>query len=124
MTETETEVSLNLHRQGKTLVCSVPDPLTEEVVHILKRDVYEALKNLSLSSVVFDFSAVDSVDTGSLQECEQLIEGSKLLGAEVAVAALKPHVAATIVDLGDFFVAAAMVRSVHAAIQSFDRAMP
>ena len=112
-----TDFTTNLYRQSRTLITKLPDPLTETTLCALQEEVFRMLKSKGLRSVVLDFSAVDSIDTSALQNCRHLIEGARLLGAKVAVAALHPHVAATAVDLGEFFLGVHTCTSVHRAIQ-------
>ena len=115
------EVSINFHRQAHTLVVPIPEPLSDTVVSVLERDILPVLKNQALTSIVFDFGAVDSIDTHSLKRCQQLFDGARLLGAQVALAAFRPHVAATCVELGDCFEDVLVARSVHTAIKRLSK---
>ena len=115
--QTDAAPSANLHRQAHALVVPLPEPLTKDALNPIRCQALVALKSVALTTVVLDFGLVDSVDSEVLHGCEQLVGAAKLLGATITVAALRPHVAATIVQLGDFFSDISVARSVHDAVQ-------
>ena len=117
MSRYDEPISVGSHRHGQALVVPVPEPLTDAAVGAMEAHVLPELRSHELKALDLDFGAVDSIDTHALKRCEQLLRGARLLGARVALAAFRPHVAATCIELGFAFEREIVTHSVNAATQ-------
>lgn len=95
------ELSLPILPVGRdVLVAPLIGALDGERLHQLQRHAFQRVGRAHARMLILDVTGVPLIDTHVAQGLTGLIQGLRLLGADVAIVGVRPEVAQTIVGLG------------------------
>ncbi len=85
---------------GNTLIATLQGSIDDRAALALKDDLSRRVVATAASGVLIELSAIDIVDSFIGRVIADIAAVSKLLGARVVVAGMRPAVAITLVELG------------------------
>ncbi|GIV99361.1 MAG: hypothetical protein KatS3mg058_0765 [Roseiflexus sp.] len=95
------ELSLPILPVGRNvLVAPLVGALDSERLHQLQTQAFQRVERARARLLILDVTGVPVIDTHVAQGLAGLIQGLRLLGAEVFIVGVRPEVAQTIVGLG------------------------
>jgi rsbT antagonist protein RsbS len=92
--------SIPILRIGRTLLASIQIELRDKVAQAFQEDVLAALERNSMTGLVIDISALETVDTYVARVLAETGRMAKLMGAETVLVGMRPEIAATLVRMG------------------------
>ena len=87
-------------RQGKLLVASVQEELSDSEILDLQRRILDEIARRPTDHVVVDVSLVDVMDSFGTRTLTEIATGVRLRGARMAIVGIQPEVAISMVLLG------------------------
>lgn len=87
-------------RQGRVLVVSAQESLTDADLAELQADLAERVGRLRATGVVIDVGALDVIDSFAGRVLRNIALTTRLRGAETVVVGVQPEVAFAMVQLG------------------------
>lgn len=87
-------------RIGQTLLASIQIELRDKVAQTFQEDVLAALERNSMTGLVIDISALETVDTYVARVLAETGRMAKLMGAQTVLVGMRPEIAATLVRMG------------------------
>ena len=83
----------------RCLVVAIPSDWDDELMCEIRRECLVRISDSDLDTLVFDFKAVDCVDTAFINSVCDTAKMARMLGREVVAAEVGPGVAASLVGL-------------------------
>jgi len=87
-------------RQGRCLIASVQDALTDADLRDLQQRLAEQVGEPGVQGAVIDLTVLDVVDSFATRTLSTIAQTVKLRGADVVVVGIQPEVAFSMVQLG------------------------
>ncbi|WP_138466821.1 STAS domain-containing protein [Poseidonocella sp. HB161398] len=93
-------VRVPILRQGRTLIASFQDDLSDSDILSLQGRVLEDVIRHRATGVIFDVSALDVLDSFGTRTLSDIAAAVQLRGARMAIVGIQPEVAFSMVLLG------------------------
>lgn len=102
------------------LIATVVEDLSDRDALHLQEDLYQRIERGNIDGVLLDLTVVDIVDSFLGRLINEVVSGSRLLGAETVVVGIQPSVAITLVELGLTFDGVQMALSADKGLRLLD----
>ena len=100
MPPSRSDARVVLQQLQDVLVVPMPDPLSVEFFNELNLNLLQTLHHSLAKGVILDMSGVELLDATDFTQLHRIWQTTRLLGAMLVLAGLKPGVSAALVTLG------------------------
>jgi rsbT antagonist protein RsbS len=93
-------VTVPILKQGKVLIASIQEALSDEDLIQLRDDISERIGRFRIRGLVIDVTAMDVMDSFATKTIRNIAISARIRGAETVIVGIQPDVAFAMVRLG------------------------